>query len=466
MLYNTEENSYYLSTLAHHRPLAYSGQILDIIFGGKVIPRTVRDTNLETRTARGRLSPRGKPYYRAIESGLHIGYRKGKQGGKGVVRTLTGDDKYRVETFGLADDISDADGVRVLDWKQAQAWARERCAEYARAAAGFEPEGPYTVADAVRDYLVDYEGRGGRSLPDMRSRTQGHILPRLGQVEVKSLTANTIREWHRSLAKEPPRVRSGKSDPGVKYRDNSDDPNATRKRQYSSNKVLTILKSALNHAWHEGKVQSDDAWRRVKPFKGVDSPRVHYLKQAECVRLVNSCPPDFRRVVQAALFTGCRYGEIANFLGTDFNPDSGTVHVRESKVGKARHVVLTDGGQSFFSQIVAGRSGNDRIFLRADGKPWGKAHQHRPLAKACDRASIQPRASFHILRHTYASNLVMNGVSLHVVSKNLGHADLRMTAHHYAHLAPSYVADAIRAGAPELGVAVAHNVIPLQPRTG
>ncbi len=230
------------------------------------MPRTVRDTNLETRTARGRLSPRGKPYFRAIEPGLHIGYRKGKQGGKWVLRSLVGDDKYRVETIGLADDISDADGIRVLDWKQAQTRVRERCAEDARAAAGVEPEGPYTVADAVRDYLVDYEGRGGRSLPDMRSRTQAHILPQLGRVEVRSLTANSIREWHRSLSKEPPRVRSGKANPGVKYRDNSDDPDATRKRRYSSNKVLTILKSALNHAWHEGRVQFDDEWRRVKTF--------------------------------------------------------------------------------------------------------------------------------------------------------------------------------------------------------
>jgi hypothetical protein len=42
----------------------------------------------------------------------------------------------------------------------------------------------------------------------------------------------------------------------------------------------------------------------------------------------------------------------------------------------------------------------------------------------------------------------MNGVPLMVVAKNLGHADTRMVEKHYGHLAPSYVADAIRAGAP------------------
>ena len=45
----------------------------------------------------------------------------------------------------------------------------------------------------------------------------------------------------------------------------------------------------------------------------------------------------------------------------------------------------------------------------------------------------------------------MNGVPLLVVAKNLGHTDTRMVEKHYGHLAPSYVADAIRSGAPQFG---------------
>jgi integrase len=59
--------------------------------------------------------------------------------------------------------------------------------------------------------------------------------------------------------------------------------------------------------------------------------------------------------------------------------------------------------------------------------------------------------SFHILRHSWASLAVMAGVPLLVVAKNLGHADTRMVEKHYGHLAPSYIADAIRAGAPRFG---------------
>lgn len=66
------------------------------------------------------------------------------------------------------------------------------------------------------------------------------------------------------------------------------------------------------------------------------------------------------------------------------------------------------------------------------------------------RAKVEP-AGFHILRHTYASTLAMAGVPLGVIAEALGHADERITRKHYAHLSPSYVRDAVRAGLGSLG---------------
>ena len=87
--------------------------------------RTVRDSNLNSRSARMRLPASGKPYYRAIDAGLHLGYRKGKAAGKWVVRWYVGNRDYRIETIGLADDIIDANGTDVLNFSQAQAAARD-----------------------------------------------------------------------------------------------------------------------------------------------------------------------------------------------------------------------------------------------------------------------------------------------------------------------------------------------------
>ncbi len=80
------------------------------------------DTSLDTRAARNRLKPRGKPYYRTVEEGLHLGYRrlKGHPGkpagaGKWVLRHYIGAQAYVVETIGNADDYSDADENRDLE---------------------------------------------------------------------------------------------------------------------------------------------------------------------------------------------------------------------------------------------------------------------------------------------------------------------------------------------------------------
>jgi integrase len=75
------------------------------------------------------------------------------------------------------------------------------------------------------------------------------------------------------------------------------------------------------------------------------------------------------------------------------------------------------------------------------------------------RAKIDPPINFHGLRHTWASHAVMNGVPLMIVARNLGHSDTRMVEKHYGHLAQSYVADAIRAGAPRFGAVKKTNVV-------
>ena len=79
------------------------------------------------------------------------------------------------------------------------------------------------------------------------------------------------------------------------------------------------------------------------------------------------------------------------------------------------------------------------------------APSKRPILEASTRAKISPPINFHCLRHTYASHSIMNGAPLIVVATNLGHSDTRMVELHYGHLAPSYLASAIRDAAPRFG---------------
>jgi integrase len=152
-----------------------------------------------------------------------------------------------------------------------------------------------------------------------------------------------------------------------------------------------------------------------------------YLDGDESRRLVNVCAEDFCPLVQAALLTGCRYSELAKLTCADFNTDTDTLALRQTKGGRSRHVVLTEEGRRLFIQWTVGRAANERIFVRADGKPWGASHQQRPLADAAHRAKLSPAPTFHILRHTHASLLAMRGVPLGVIAAQLGHQDTRTT---------------------------------------
>ena len=128
--------------------------------------------------------------------------------------------------------------------------------------------------------------------------------------------------------------------------------------------MLTVLKAALNHADRERRCTSDDAWRQVRAFREADAARLRYLSDDEARRLTNVCPADFRALVTAALLTGCRYGELTALIVADFNPDVGTIRIPVSKIGKPRHVVLTQEGRDFFAALIADRPGSARLFLR------------------------------------------------------------------------------------------------------
>lgn len=422
--------------------------------------RIVRDTNLETRNARRKLAARGKPYWRALNQGLHIGYRKGKTGSTWLVRRLNDHGRYEEAKLSLADDHQDSDGIAIFDYVQAQKAAQAWHQKAVRVDAGLEdaPTEGYSVADAMRDYMRHYKVEG-KALKATESTINAHILPALGHIQIAKLNTKRINDWHKALAEQPARARTrAGSAQNIKKLKGEE---IIRPRRATANRILNVLKAALNHAWREGKAATDTPWRKVKPFKAVDAPVVRYLDAEECTRLLNACAPDFRMLAQAAIYTGARYGEIARMKVSDINMDSGTVMIRDTKTRTPRHVVLIDEAKDFFAHTVIGKPANAIIFAHSDGSAWGKSHQSRPLLEACKRAKIEP-ISFHILRHTHGSLLAMQGVPMPVIAKQLGHKDTRMTEKHYAHLSPSYVADTIRQNFPSLGLTESKTVQPLR----
>ena len=283
----------------------------------------VKHANLESRTARSRLKRGRQPHWQSLVPGrVHLGYQcwKGDKVGRWVLRRYIGNDKYRTETLGRADDAGAADGVNVLSFEQADAAARAKVDS---------PQSKIhrlTVRQAMARY-VDKKRDEGQPVSDLINRTAVHILPDLGDLVVAELTAERLRRWLAAMAENPAQTRSKDGKPQYKAGPVTDEEK--RRRKSTANRVLTMLKAALNHAFDEGHVSNRDAWgRKLKPFKDVEVARVRYLTIAEAKRLINACNVDFRPPVRAALETGCRYGELTRLEVCDFNPDAGTVAIR------------------------------------------------------------------------------------------------------------------------------------------
>jgi integrase len=314
-----------------------------------------------------------------------------------------------------------------------------------------DPAIDYGVADALHDYMRWFETHR-RCVRDTRYQIETYIRPEFGALSVASLSTEHIRAWHQGIAERPRRIRSKRNGP-TKYSTAPMDAEAKRRRQSSANRSLIILKAVLNFAYRDGRVASDAAWRRVRPFPRVSVGKGGYLTVPQIRAMLDHVTDDFRQLVLAALLTGARYGELRRLKAGAFDPQVGSLFISDSKTRRSRHVVLNSEGQRLFGSLSAGLAPEDHILRRADGDPWNQTDCYKRLDLACDLAGIVPRVTFHQLRHTYASLLAMKGTPMAVIAKNLGHATTEPCERYYVHLAPSYVRETICEKLPELDVA-------------
>lgn len=166
------------------------------------------------------------------------------------------------KALGAADDISDADGKMVLDWKQAQDAAREwfRTA-YFQATGERVRTGVYTVEQAVEDYQDDRDRHGMKNVERVRQDFAAHVLPTLGRDAVELLTRKRIEDWMKLVAESGLRRRGKPKAAPVT-------PDQKRSRKSTANRLWNNLRAALNLAYQGKHVQTDAGWADVRVFTG------------------------------------------------------------------------------------------------------------------------------------------------------------------------------------------------------
>jgi len=163
--------------------------------------------------------------------------------------------------------------------------------------------------------------------------------------------------------------------------------------------------------------------------------RTRYLSPSELKAALEAAPEWMRLPLALAAFTGMRRGELLAMRWADVDLPNRRAYLRETKNGTLRVVPLSEMASRPLSGLPQSAPA-DLVLTGVDAKKL--SIYTRRLFR---RLGIKD-ASFHSLRHTAASWLVMQGVDLYAVGQLLGHRSPRMTQR-YAHLSPSYVAGAV-----------------------
>jgi integrase len=163
--------------------------------------------------------------------------------------------------------------------------------------------------------------------------------------------------------------------------------------------------------------------------------RTRYLSPSELKSTLDVAPEWMRLPIALAAFTGMRRGELLALRWTDVDLENRRLYLRETKNGSLRVLPLNDLAFRLFATLPQSAPG-DPVLVGVDGQRLSV--YTRRLFKSL---GIED-ASFHSLRHTAASWLVMQGVDLYAVGQLLGHRTPRMTQR-YAHLSPQYMAGAV-----------------------
>ena len=165
--------------------------------------------------------------------------------------------------------------------------------------------------------------------------------------------------------------------------------------------------------------------------------RERYLESHEIDKLLQEAAEHLRPIITIALYTGMRKGEILSLTWSDIDFDLNQIHVKHSKNGDLRRIPMS---KEVVDVLRCLCKNQESVFTHCDGSPVKCIKTG--FEAAVKRAKIED-FSFHDLRHTFASYMVMNGAELLTVSRILGHKGINMTLR-YAHLSPSYQRDAMK----------------------
>jgi integrase/recombinase XerD len=404
---------------------------------------------LEKEEHRRTLKHRESPYWHSLVQCRHIGIYTPHPGvSTWVARIMTASGRYVQHRLASARE-GDADAISygaalalAIAWFESEPVKKIARGPQALGRAdgmNFCPWGSvYTVGAALSEYLEwSRIARSPGSHYNNIVLINFHLSGKVAFEALETFNAQHLRTIAQSILATHPlrsRTRSSGGDPSM---------DVLRRTKRLFNSIITVLRMAFRHAWDSGRISSDLPLRCLHRISVPPAARTLFLNRDECGKLIENCTPALARLVLAGLYTGCRVGELGNLRVGDVGREVYGLHVAAFKLSPARFVFLPDEAMAFFLSCCEGKAPHDHVLLSDRGKVWQRQHPNL-FRRAVALAGLPSEFVFHGLRHTYASDLVRNGVPLSLVARQLGHADTRSVAATYGHLAEQFREDQIR----------------------
>lgn len=134
-----------------------------------------------------------------------------------------------------------------------------------------------------------------------------------------------------------------------------------------------------------------------------------------------------RLMLALAYAAGMRVSEVMNLRVKDINESELIIHIKGAKGNKDRITVFPEKLLGDIQIVLNGRNINDFVFAKVNGERLTERTAQMVFGQALMRANIQKDASFHSLRHSFATHLLENGVDLRYIQELLGHANIKTT---------------------------------------
>jgi site-specific recombinase XerD len=137
--------------------------------------------------------------------------------------------------------------------------------------------------------------------------------------------------------------------------------------------------------------------------------------------------PKHKLLISLAYGAGLRVSEIVNLKVKDVQLGELTLHVKQAKGQKDRITIFPEKLRIDLQNQILGKSKNDLVFESERGGKLTTRTAQKVFQNALKKAKIKKDASFHSLRHSFATHLLENGVDTRYVQKLLGHQNITTT---------------------------------------